>query len=234
VVVREATFHVDGGECLALDGAGLGPLTLLRCVAGLVRPDRGGVEWRGEDGTPARAPAVALVSGDWRPAAAAFTVRDVLEQAVPAGRPQGEADRRIAAVLRGCALRPLAARRVAALDAVERWRVGVAGALVSGAPWLCLELPPGWEHPSREFPSAHDPTVRDALHAARRAGRTAIVVGPAADGCGAATRVLRWAGGGPRPAPGAAPMHDDEPASPRRVAEGRFAPPPLTLARGAR
>jgi peptide/nickel transport system ATP-binding protein len=232
-VVRDVTLFVDRGECLAIDGAGLGPLTLLRCAAGLVRPDRGSVEWRGEDGTRVPTPAVALVPGDWRSSCGAFTVRDVLEGSVPAGRGQHEVDRRIAAVLRGCALQPLAGRRAAGLGAVERWRVGVASALVAAAEWLCVELPPGWGSPPLDSPPEHAGAVRSTLLAARTAGRTVLAAGPDAASMVAATRTLRWARGGLRlrQAQGDARPEGDGAPLPRRVAEGGGAASPMTLAR---
>ena len=230
-VVRDVTLFVDRGECLAIDGTGLGPLTLLRCVAGLVCPDRGGVEWRADDGTRAPAPALALVPGDWRPTCGAFTVRDVLEGAVPVGRPQRDADRRIAAVLRGCALQSLVERRAVGLDAVERWQLGVASALVGAAEWLCVELPPGWSRPSLEPSREVDAVVRRTLLAARIGGRTVLVAGPDATALVAATRTLCWVRGGLRLARGQGRLDGEEPAAPRRVAESG-AEPPLTLARG--
>ena len=49
---RDVSFRVDAGEWLAVRGPnGSGKTTLLRCVAGLTRPDRGEVRWKGE---PAR------------------------------------------------------------------------------------------------------------------------------------------------------------------------------------
>ena len=45
---RDVAFHVDAGEWLAVRGPnGCGKTTLLRCVAGLTRPDRGNVAWNG-------------------------------------------------------------------------------------------------------------------------------------------------------------------------------------------
>lgn len=230
VVVRDVTLFVDRGDALAIDGAGLGPLTLLRCVAGLVRPDRGRVEWRAGDGVRAAAPAVALVPGDWRPACGALTVRDVLEGAIPAGRPQRDADRRIAAVLRGCALQSLVERRAVALTDVERWRVGVASALVGAAEWLCVELPPGWGRPpvAQPFDAA---AVRHNLLAARVGGRTVIVAGPHAASLAVATRTLRWVRGTLQLAGARAHSQPGEAPAPRRVAEGDAAAP-LTLAGG--
>lgn len=46
---RDVGFRVDGGEWLAVRGPnGCGKTTLLRCVAGLTRAERGEVRWNGE------------------------------------------------------------------------------------------------------------------------------------------------------------------------------------------
>jgi heme exporter protein A len=49
MLFRDVAFRVDSGEWLAVRGPnGCGKTTLLRCVAGLTRPDRGRVTWNGQ------------------------------------------------------------------------------------------------------------------------------------------------------------------------------------------
>ena len=46
---RDVSFSIAAGEWIALRGAnGTGKTTLLRCIAGLTRPDSGEVMWNGE------------------------------------------------------------------------------------------------------------------------------------------------------------------------------------------
>jgi len=46
---RDVAFRVEGGEWLAIRGPnGCGKTTLLRCIAGLTRVDRGDVRWNGQ------------------------------------------------------------------------------------------------------------------------------------------------------------------------------------------
>ena len=46
---RDVSFSIAAGEWIALRGAnGTGKTTLLRCIAGLTRPDSGDVMWNGE------------------------------------------------------------------------------------------------------------------------------------------------------------------------------------------
>ena len=53
---RDVSFRVDAGEWLAVRGPnGCGKTTLLRCVAGLTRPDRGDVRFDGQDARGDRA-----------------------------------------------------------------------------------------------------------------------------------------------------------------------------------
>src|SRR5947207_15340458 len=52
---RDVAFHVSSGEWLAVRGPnGCGKTTILRCIAGLTRLDRGRVSWNGEATTTNR------------------------------------------------------------------------------------------------------------------------------------------------------------------------------------
>lgn len=194
-VLRDVTLRLARGECVGVIGAGLGPITLLRCVAGLVHPDAGAVRWRDAQGGQVTAPTLSLVPATWA-VYTCYTVRDALEAAVPPRECQDAADRRIAAALRICLAGALAPRRVAALPPLDRWRVGVAAAVASGATWLLLEPPPSViSEPAR--------TLRAALLHLRTGGWTLIGAGaPPAAALLPATRWLRLADGRLRRVPG--------------------------------
>ncbi|HEY0971291.1 MAG TPA: hypothetical protein VGE02_10040 [Gemmatimonadales bacterium] len=133
------TLGVRRGEWVAVTGVGTGPLTLLLCAAGLVRPDTGRVRWLDGVGREVGAPPVAIVHADAAPYDC-WTVRDTLWAAAPCCS-FDRAERRVALALRCCSLESVADRRVVELDRVERWRVNVAAAIAGGAGWLFLEPP---------------------------------------------------------------------------------------------
>ena len=186
-VLRDLSLIVDRGDCVALVEGGVGALTLLRCIAGLVTPDAGTLAWRDRRSRRAWPPTRSLVEGSWRPAARCLSVRDVLEVAVPAGCSQADAARRVADAAGAVAVGAQLTRAAAARAPPARWRVGLAAALVAGAEWLLVELPPAVGEDVA--------TVRAALLAARARGAT-IVAGVSGDARAVpATRTLHWRGG---------------------------------------
>lgn len=186
-VLRDLTLGVRAGRCTAIVGHGLGPVTVLRCMAGIVVPESGALRWRDAAGRPAAPPSRALVSAGWRPYAC-HTVRDVLEQAVPAGRVQAEADARVAAAALHCALGDVLAARAATLPAATVRLVATAAALVAGAHWILLdrrEATDATDRPTAACPrdvAAHPAAARLeglVLRRLARSGRTIVVAGPA-------------------------------------------------------
>lgn len=135
------TARVRRGECVLACGDLAAASALLWCVAGLTHPDRGELRWLAAGGGPAAAPRRAYVPAGWR-GYDCWTPRDALEAAVPAGRPQRAADRRLAHVGRLCLLAADDRVRLGALGAAPRWLVGVAAAVAGGADWLLLQPPP--------------------------------------------------------------------------------------------
>lgn len=204
VVLRDAGLRIARGDVVAIHGVGAGPLTFLRCLAGLVTPDAGTVAWRDARDRIAPPPTRALVAADWRPAADCLTVRDVLELSAahaPCARRAARPAAAVAAAERRCELLAVRDARVVTLPPVERWRVGLAAAVATGADWIMLELPrepvlaAAWSPHDRGAPLA----VRRALVALRADGRT--IVAAAGGGRTAlvpATRALHWDRGQPR------------------------------------
>lgn len=137
-VLRDLSLAVRAGRCTAIVGAGLGPVTVLRCLAGLVTPESGSVVWRGSDGRLLPPPARRFVTAGWRPYACQ-TVADVLQAAVPPGHAQSAADRVVNTVARRCALAALLETRVVTLPAASVRLVATAAAVVAGARWLLLD-----------------------------------------------------------------------------------------------
>lgn len=137
-VLRDLSLDVRAGRCTAIVGAGLGPVTVLRCLAGLVTPERGSVTWRAADGRLVLPPPRILVSAGWRPYACQ-TVGDVLQAAVPTGHGQADADLLVGRAARRCALTASLGRRVVALSPATVRLVATAVAVVAGARWLLLD-----------------------------------------------------------------------------------------------
>lgn len=137
-VLRDLALSVRAGRCTAVVGAGLGPVTVLRCLAGLVAPERGSLVWRASDGRPVAPPSRMLVAAGWRPYSCQ-TVADVLQAAVPAGRSQAEADCAVGLAARQCALAASLERRVIHLSPAAIRLVATAAAVVGGARWLLLD-----------------------------------------------------------------------------------------------
>jgi len=140
---RDVSFAIGAGECIALRGAnGTGKTTLLRCIAGLTRPDSGDVVWNGRstrgdaqafNGSLLYAGHAAGIKDDL---SAEENLRDALQlrgaavdsQAVRAALADAGLDKR----------RHLPARR---LSAGQRRRIGLARLALDPAPMWALDEP---------------------------------------------------------------------------------------------
>ncbi len=144
--LRDIALHVGPGEFVALLGAsGCGKSSLLRAVAGLVRPERGSLRLAGRcmSGVPAHSRNVGLVFQGYAlfpHMTAAGNVRFGLECR---GVGRAEADRRVAAALALVGMAELAARRPAQLSGGQQQRVALARALVVEPDLLLLDEPLG-------------------------------------------------------------------------------------------
>ncbi|MHB1223845.1 MAG: hypothetical protein ACYC2G_07330 [Gemmatimonadaceae bacterium] len=179
-VLRYLSLAVRAGRCTAIVGLGLGPVTVLRCMAGLTVPERGTMHWRDASGRPAGAPRRALITAGWRPYGC-HTVRDVLEQAVPAGLGQTEADARVAGAALQCALPAVLGLRAAVLPPAGVRLVATAAAIVSGASWLLLDRREAGETVGPWVASADAGAVwleRLVLQRLARSGLTIVAAGP--------------------------------------------------------
>lgn len=227
VVLRDLSLVVRAGCLTAIAGMGPGPVTVLRCMAGLVAPERGRVSWRDQHGQRTSAPPRALVDARWRPYAC-FTVRDVLEHAVPRGLTQPDADRLVCDAAARCSLGDDLGRRVTSLAPPAARLLAVAAALAGGARWLLLDRrdasdagarpadprPEGGSGPAlAPAPEGAARTERSVLRSLVASGITVVVAGPAGR-CGplAPSAVIALDGGWLEAGPEAVPGH--------RVAEG--------------
>ncbi len=190
-VLRDLSLAVCAGRFTAIVGAGLGPVTVIRCLAGLVTPERGSVVWRASDGRLMPPPPRRLVAAGWR-TYACQTVGDVLQAAVPHGHDQAAADHLVGMAARRCALTASLGRRVVALPAASVRLVATAAAVVAGARWLLLDrreavdaldvaggagsIERAGSAPSRNFPTLLEAAV---LRALARSGYTIVIAGPA-------------------------------------------------------
>ncbi|MEF2278708.1 ABC transporter ATP-binding protein [Deinococcus sp. YIM 134068] len=144
VAAQGVSLTVGVGETVALLGpSGCGKSTVLRCVAGLERPDAGRVEVGGRDVTalPPELRHVGLVFQDY----ALFPHFNVLGNVAygphirGAGRGQAEERAREALALVG--LEALEGRRTTELSGGQAQRVALARAVATGSPLLLLDEP---------------------------------------------------------------------------------------------
>lgn len=142
--VQGVALDVAAGETVALLGpSGCGKSTVLRCVAGLERPDAGRIEVGGRDVTrlPPEARHIGLVFQDY----ALFPHLSVLGNVAYGpkvrgeGRAQAEARAREALTLVG--LPELEKRLPAQLSGGQQQRVALARALATRSPLLLLDEP---------------------------------------------------------------------------------------------
>jgi len=173
-VLDDLSLSVGRGEFVSLLGpSGCGKTTLLRLVAGLMRPDRGAIAVGGADVTrlPAHRRNIGVVFQNY----ALFphlTVAENLAFGLRArGAPRGERAGRVAAALDLVRMGEHAGKPVTALSGGQQQRVAVARALVVRPSLILLDEP---------F-SALDRKLRDAMQVElktllREVGITAIFV----------------------------------------------------------
>ncbi|EYB67794.1 ABC transporter [Deinococcus phoenicis] len=142
--VEDVSLTVSPGETVALLGpSGCGKSTVLRCVAGLERPDAGQVCIGERDVTalPPEARHVGLVFQDY----ALFPHLSVLGNVAYGPRIRGarraEAERRAREALALVGLEALAGRRTTELSGGQAQRVALARAVATGSPLLLLDEP---------------------------------------------------------------------------------------------
>ena len=171
VAVREVTFTVHGGECLAVFGPnGAGKTTLLRVLAGLIRPTRGrarigGVELPG--GAAARA-LVGLISHQSMLYAALTAVENVefTAKLYGVGSPREAAMR----ALDRMRIADRADSPVRSLSRGMQQRVSIARAMVH-APQVVL-----LDEPYTGLDEAGAAALTDALHLLKREGAALVLV----------------------------------------------------------
>nr|WP_240741797.1 ABC transporter ATP-binding protein [Deinococcus sp. KSM4-11] len=142
--VQDVSLEIAAGETLTLLGpSGCGKSTVLRCVAGLERPDTGRVVVAGREVTalPPEARHVGLVFQDY----ALFPHLNVLGNVAYGPRMRGQsraqAEARAREALALVGLETLEARRVTQLSGGQQQRVALARALATDAGLLLLDEP---------------------------------------------------------------------------------------------
>jgi putative spermidine/putrescine transport system ATP-binding protein len=174
VVLEDLSISVAKGEFVSLLGpSGCGKTTLLRCIAGLLRPDAGSITVAGQEITrlPAHRRNVGVVFQNY----ALFPHLTVAENVGfglrAQGTPRAEAAPRVAEALALVRMTEHAEKPVTALSGGQQQRIAVARALVVRPSLLLLDEP---------F-SALDRKLRETMqvelkHLLREVGITAIFV----------------------------------------------------------
>lgn len=144
VAAQDVSLRVETGETVALLGpSGCGKSTVLRCVAGLERPDRGTVSIGGRDVThlPPEARQVGLVFQDYALFPHLSVLGNVAYGPRMRGLPRVQAEVRAREALALVGLEDLAGRRVTGLSGGQAQRVALARAVATRAPLLLLDEP---------------------------------------------------------------------------------------------
>jgi ABC-type multidrug transport system ATPase subunit len=141
LVLDGLDLHIDAGESVALLGAnGCGKTTTLRCIVGLVRPDRGRIHVGNVD--VARHPVEARARMSYLPQKSVFPATlNVRETLALVARLRRVEDDSVDHELDACGLAGLADRRVGDLSGGERQRLAMAVAFLPAAELFLFDEP---------------------------------------------------------------------------------------------
>jgi putative spermidine/putrescine transport system ATP-binding protein len=144
LAVRDVTLNVAPGQILALLGpSGCGKTTLLRSIAGFIRPDQGRitVDGRAIDRLPPGQRGVGIVFQSYALFPHLSAAENVAYGLEARGRPKQEIVQRVEAALAAVRMSGFAARRPANLSGGQQQRVALARALVIEPSILLLDEP---------------------------------------------------------------------------------------------
>lgn len=190
-VLTDISFHVEPGEVVALTDLGRsGKSTLLQCLAGLLKPERGEILIDGINlhaNLKAFRPIIGFVPAEFalhQNLTVSETLRDAALLRLPRSMRALDRQQRVLSVLSSVGLTQVANRQVGLLSNVEQRKLSIAIEMM-GYPKLLLV-----DYPSKPLSSFEDVQITILLRELSRQGITIIQVNPRSRSTGITDKII--------------------------------------------